>query len=168
VDVSKGTFSKLYIDDIMNNVTKGKMKRQKWILEISDITEHNKRVKSKRNKKISTNNLRTTVYSENLFPTKVPIRKGIFTFNKYDIERIRPFITRDLKVILSDAYDVVVDEFVFSVISSFYKQNKTRNEIIEKLKPWLGRSTEKFIGEIFQFTESELNVDTWDEIVSYV
>jgi len=35
------------------------------------------------------------------------------------------------------------------------------------LKPWLGKSTEKFIHEINQFAESELNIDTWDKLVSY-
>lgn len=162
VDDSKGTFTKLYIDGTMENDKndiRSKMKQQKWISEISNITEHNSDLKSIRNK----------IYSENLFPTNVPNLKSkkIFTFNKYDTERVRPFITRDLIVLLSDPYDVVVDEYVFSVISSFYKQKKTKNEIIEKLKPWLGKSTEKFIHEITQFIESELNIDTWDKLVSY-
>src|SRR3954454_7540905 len=50
VDDSKGTFSKLYIDDTMNN-DKGKMKRQKWTnSEISNISEHNIVLRSIRNK----------------------------------------------------------------------------------------------------------------------
>jgi hypothetical protein len=158
VDDSKGTFTKLYINGTTEN-DMSKMKQQKWISEISNITENNSDIKSIRNK----------IYSENLFPINVPNLKNkkIFTFNKYDIERVRPFITRDLIVLLSDAYDVVVDEYVFSVILSFYKQKKTKIEITEMLKPWLGKSTEKFINEISQFTESELNIDTWDKLVRY-
>ncbi|CAG8569972.1 13561_t:CDS:2 [Funneliformis mosseae] len=136
VDDSKGTFNKLYLDDTMNNDIKGKMKRQKWILEISNISECDKGISTNNFMETKAIGNRLIVYSENLFPTNVPIKNKIFTFNKYDVERVRPFITRDLKVILSDTYDVVVDEFVLSVISSFYKQNKTKEEIMEKLKPW--------------------------------
>ncbi|GBB87198.1 hypothetical protein RclHR1_13640002 [Rhizophagus clarus] len=76
VDDSKGTFTKLYIDDTVENDIRSKMKRQKWI---SNITENNSDLKL----------IRSKIYSENLSSTNVSNLRSrkIFTFNKYDIER---------------------------------------------------------------------------------
>ncbi|CAI2162785.1 3613_t:CDS:2 [Funneliformis geosporum] len=71
VDDSKGTFNKLYLDDTMNDDIKSKMKRQKWILEISNITEKDKGISTNYFMGTKAIKNRLTIYSENLFPTNL-------------------------------------------------------------------------------------------------
>ncbi|CAG8661065.1 8604_t:CDS:1, partial [Scutellospora calospora] len=126
---------------------------------------HNR--KSKLNDQSSSEEIvdRTRIYNNNLLAKNIPQCKN--HSHNHNLDRIRPFISRDLKAILSDTHDQIIEEHVQSVIITYYQQWKSKDEIVQKLLPWLGGSTEKFLDEIFKFIESGLKIDQWDKIVTY-
>ncbi|CAG8845101.1 20210_t:CDS:2, partial [Gigaspora margarita] len=139
INESNGTFKKFYVGDSKDY---NEIHRQKLKQTIDRIK----------------------IYNKNLLPKNVPQCKKLSHDLNYD--RIRPFISRDLKVILSDSLDQIIEEHIQSIVMTYYKQLKPKIEIIEKLKPWLGGSTEKFLDESFMFIESCLQIDQWDKLVT--
>ncbi|CAG8738908.1 9286_t:CDS:1, partial [Cetraspora pellucida] len=154
INESNGTFRKFYVGDSRNynEIHRKKLKRKKWIMEISNEQFRNKNSESKEQLLSSEKAIdRIKIYNENLLAKHVPQ----CTRHSHNLshDRIRPFISRDLKAILSDTHDQIIEEYVQSVVMSYYKQLRLKGEIIEKLKPWLGGSTEKFLNETFMFVE---------------
>ncbi|CAJ0645679.1 8757_t:CDS:2 [Entrophospora sp. SA101] len=153
IDEAKGSFLKYYLENDYgeryghgNNVNNngGEFK----------ITEKDKMMITKKRKKwireISSNN-------NNLI-------------NETDLKRIKPFITRDLKVILSDMYDEIIEEHVQSILTMYYfNGSKTEKEVIDLLKPWLKgeKITQKFLSELNEFLNSDWNIEKWDELIEY-
>ncbi|RIB14441.1 hypothetical protein C2G38_2040182 [Gigaspora rosea] len=169
INESNGTFRKFYVGDSKdyNEIHRQKLKRRKWIMEISNEQFRNLKSKSKKQQSSSSEETidRMKIYNKNLLPKNVPqCKKRSHDLNN---DRIRPFISRDLKAILSVSHDQIIEEHIQSIVMTYYKQLKPKIEIIEKLKPWLGGSTEKFLDESFMFIESCLQIDQWDKLVTY-
>ncbi|CAG8782713.1 26326_t:CDS:1 [Dentiscutata erythropus] len=171
INESNGTFQKFYVGDSKDytEIHRQKLKRRKWIMEISNEKFRNIKSESKKQSSSSSSSEviidRIKIYNKNLLAKNVPQCKKRSHDLNYD--RIRPFISRDLKAILSDAHDQIIEEHIQSIIMTYYKQRKSKDEIIKKLKPWLGGSTEKFLNETFLFIESCLKIDQWDKLVTY-
>ncbi|CAG8628293.1 9548_t:CDS:1, partial [Acaulospora morrowiae] len=167
VDEIKGTFSKYYVAGTTNEneMDAKKLKLKKWIKEVSDNTKLDSKKKSSSSVSLKTIKERARVYDENLLAKDIPQRLKHFAhFHNKDNDRLRPFLSRDLNAILKDTYDQVIEEYVQSVVVSYYQQYKPREVIIEKLRPWLGRLTEKFLDEMFKFIESGLKMEIWDHL----
>nr|CAG8460116.1 10590_t:CDS:1 [Entrophospora candida] len=187
IDEAKGSFLKYYLENDYgeryghgNNVNnnggefkiteKDKMmitkKRKKWIQEISS---NNNNLSSNNNK-----HQRLEVYLKDLSPNNLEILKSKKSkksrINETDLKRIKPFITRDLKVILSDMYDEIIEEHVQSILTMYYfNGSKTEKEVIDLLKPWLKgeKITQKFLSELNEFLNSDWNIEKWDELIEY-
>ncbi|CAG8506191.1 11285_t:CDS:1 [Acaulospora colombiana] len=171
VDEAKGTFLKDYIvgNTEENEMYIKKSKLRKWIMEVSNNAKlDSKKHSSQSSMSLKTAKERVKIYSDNLLAKNIPQRlKPFVHFHNKDYDRLRPFLSRDLNAILNDSYDQVIEEYVQSIVVSYYQKYKSREVIIEKLKPWLGELTEKFLEEMFKFVESGLNIETWDQLVSY-
>ncbi|CAG8803315.1 282_t:CDS:1, partial [Racocetra fulgida] len=138
INESNGTFRKFSVSDSRNHneIQRKKLKRKKWIMEISNEQFCNGNSESKEQLSSSEKAIdRIKIYSKNLLARNVP--QCTRHSHNLNHDRIRPFISRDLKAILSDAHDQIIEEYVQSVVMTYYKQRKPKDELIEKLKPWL-------------------------------
>ncbi|CAG8438462.1 14018_t:CDS:1 [Ambispora leptoticha] len=94
-----------------------------------------------------------------------------------DLDRLRPFIERDLLALIPpDTYDNVILEYVQGLLVMPYQQPPKRlqklqpplwDEVYRLLHPLLGQWAEKFVEEACRFVYSGMDIVTWDRMVDY-
>ncbi|KAJ3104793.1 hypothetical protein HDU97_008861 [Phlyctochytrium planicorne] len=109
------------------------------------------------------------IYKEKLEPLNPPVSSNnltpeSFSKDKALQERVRPWISRDLQVLLKDSDVDIVKELVISVMERFHLDSK---EAVDELRPFVMRSTERFLKELATFAMSTLSIKQWDKVVKY-
>ncbi|KAJ3111001.1 hypothetical protein HDU96_006101 [Phlyctochytrium bullatum] len=88
----------------------------------------------------------------------------MFQKDKQLQDRVRPWITRDLQVLLKDSDVEIIQELVVSVMERFALSSK---EAVDELRPYVPKNTEQFLKELEVFAQSTLNMKQWDKLVRY-
>ncbi|KAJ3217364.1 hypothetical protein HDU67_008066 [Dinochytrium kinnereticum] len=98
-----------------------------------------------------------------LTPTR-QVTPQMFQKERALLDRVRPWITRDLQVLLKDSDVELIQELVVSVIERF---DLTSTQAVDELRPYLTRSPKKFLQELSRFANSSLSMTQWDTLVKY-
>lgn len=123
---------------------------------------------------------RRAVYTRSLYPTAAypvsPFIANATYLTPTQLARTIPFIRRDLKAILEDDYELLIEEHVVSVLMQEHetKGKKTREQVVEMLRSWLEINGDgskgvasRFVEEVTAFAKSGMDVGKWDRVVKY-
>ncbi|CAH9071827.1 unnamed protein product [Cuscuta europaea] len=91
------------------------------------------------------------------------------------IQRVEPWIHRELEAILKDPNPSIIVHVVTSVLVSTIERGTivsseepgTRDELLAPLRPFLHEKTEHFWHELRCFAESSFSIETYDTVVEY-
>ncbi|KAL4564891.1 hypothetical protein LXL04_028967 [Taraxacum kok-saghyz] len=117
---------------------------------------------------------RASIYEEKLHavpcPTRRPIEQGLMGIkgNKERVvERIQPWIHRELHAVLGDPDPAILVHLVTSLFISAL-EFPSENKHVETLRPFFMEKTSMFWHELRCFAESSFNMETYDIVVEYV
>ncbi|KAG9301374.1 hypothetical protein G9A89_018046 [Geosiphon pyriformis] len=187
INEEQGTFRKFYIDDISaylypkkkvdsssmvsrGRKRRGKSKQFEWgfIAPESSFTP----TSSSGSQKTLSVEDRRRIYNQDLLPRDKhggvrSARLDTIKIEPHQLDRLKPFLTRELLALISDAFDEVVFEYMQSLLLLPYHRNNSWNEVCKMLRPWLDQWTDRFVDELCQFAHSGMNITTWDRMVVY-
>lgn len=116
---------------------------------------------------------RASIYEQNLravpCPTRTSIEQGFMGRNgnrERLLERIEPWIHRELHAVLGDPDPAILVHLVTSLFVSSLEE--MQNNHLEALRPFLMEKTNTFRHELRCFAESSFNMETYDTVVEYV
>ncbi|XP_023734122.1 uncharacterized protein LOC111881981 [Lactuca sativa] len=116
---------------------------------------------------------RLSIYEQNLravpCPTRRSLEQGFIGRNSNKerlLERIEPWIHRELHAVLGDPDPVMLVHVVTSLFISAL--DKMQNNHLQPLQPFLLEKTSIFWHELRCFAESSFNMETYDTVVEYV
>ncbi|KAI3692417.1 hypothetical protein L6452_32232 [Arctium lappa] len=126
---------------------------------------------------------RASIYEQNLravpCPSRGSIEQGVMGRNSNRerlLQRIEPWIHRELQAVLGDPDPAILVHLVTSLfVSSLEETHKVpsgpsgvENNYLEPLQPFLFERTSTFWHELRCFAESSFNMETYDTVVEYV
>ncbi|PWA58036.1 RING/U-box superfamily protein [Artemisia annua] len=123
---------------------------------------------------------RASIYEQNLravpCPSRRPLELGSIGRNNHKerlLQRIEPWIHREVHAILGDPNPAVLVHLVTSLFFSSLEEGTSRPSgekinYLERLHPFLSERTITFWHELRCFAESTLNMETYDTVVEYV
>lgn len=123
---------------------------------------------------------RASIYEQNLravpCPSRGSLEQGVMGRNSNRerlLQRIEPWIHRELHAVLGDPDPAILVHLVTSLfVSSLEETHKVpsgvQNNYLEPLQPFLFEQTSTFWHELRCFAESSFNMETYDTVVEYV
>nr|GEY92172.1 hypothetical protein [Tanacetum cinerariifolium] len=122
---------------------------------------------------------RASIYEQNMravpCPSRRPVEQDSMGRNRYKerlLQRIEPWIHRELHAVLGDPNPGVLVHLVTSLFFSSLEEGTSRPSgekinYLERLHPFLSERTITFWHELRCFAESTLNMETYDTVVEY-
>lgn len=128
---------------------------------------------------------RASIYEQNMravpCPSRRSLQEGIMgrksNRETLVLERIEPWIHRELHAILQDPNPAVIVHLVTSLFISSLEETQQKapsgaygveNKNLQLLQPFLVERTSTFWHELRCFAESQFNMETYDTVVKYV
>jgi E3 ubiquitin-protein ligase Topors len=119
-------------------------------------------------------NRRKLVYHHRVFAKHVganprsnyrPVTPDAFRQSPARLQRLRPWLRRDLRAVLGEEEDVEL--LVLFIEGALVRYSMQEQRTVDVLLPYLGDRTEQFIHELVSFARSPFELDTYDRLVQY-